>query len=297
MSKDLVCSWPRVNFPSVCRDVDLVIGIDEAGRGPVLGSLVYVAAFWPKSEHESICKLGFDDSKQLKEGQRDDLFAQIRNHGSIGWVIEEISASEISKLMLKPQPVSLNTLSYNAVIRALETIKCADNASGARDIYVDTVGDPEFYKSTLVRALGEDYGSFTIEKKADAIYRVVSAASIIAKVTRDTLMREYEWVEHGMGLEKTYGSGYPGDEACVKWLVNSQQKVFGFPNLVRFSWSTSRESLLKGNACEVLWECDEDPTTGGADILSHFSVGVKKQKRSAFFTKRKMQLLTTDFLK
>lgn len=51
------------------------------------------------------------------------------------------------------------------------------------DIYVDTVGDPEYYKSRLTSALGKDFGRFTIEKKADATYKVVSAASIIAKVT------------------------------------------------------------------------------------------------------------------
>jgi ribonuclease HII len=49
-------------------------------------------------------------------------------------------------------------------------------------VYIDTVGDPEFYKSRLVNALGADYGTFIIEKKADATYKVVGAASIVAKV-------------------------------------------------------------------------------------------------------------------
>ena len=94
-----VCGWPRVYIPDSCRNVEIVIGIDEAGRGPVLGSLIYCAAFWPVSEHEAICKLGFDDSKQLKEGERDRLFDSIRAHPSIGWVIEEITAQEISEVI------------------------------------------------------------------------------------------------------------------------------------------------------------------------------------------------------
>ena len=98
MKSATVCDWPRVHIPDSCRNVEIFIGIDEAGRGPVLGSLVYCAAFWPASEHEAICKLGFDDSKQLKEGERDRLFDKIRAHPSIGWVIEEITAQEISSV-------------------------------------------------------------------------------------------------------------------------------------------------------------------------------------------------------
>ena len=98
MKSAIVCDWPRVHFPDSCRNVEIVIGIDEAGRGPVLGSLVYCSAFWPVSEHEAISKLGFDDSKQLKEGERDRLFDKIKAHPSIGWVIEEITAQEISEV-------------------------------------------------------------------------------------------------------------------------------------------------------------------------------------------------------
>jgi hypothetical protein len=90
--------WSRVRIPDSCRGVDIVIGIDEAGRGPVLGPLVYAAAFWPVSEDAAIQKMGFNDSKQLKESDRDGFFQSIRNHPSIGWVIEEISAADISRV-------------------------------------------------------------------------------------------------------------------------------------------------------------------------------------------------------
>lgn len=197
----LVCSWPRVKIPDACRGKEIVVGIDEAGRGPVLGSLVYVAAFWPADENEAMCKLGFDDSKQVSTENRDKFFDAIRCHPSIGWVVEELTAEEISEEMLRAEPVSLNAISYNAVIRALEIIRDGGrgrvtyNNEGVEqgagsdevppvvtDVFVDTVGDPEFYKSRLVNALGADFANFTIEKKADATYKVVSCASIVAKV-------------------------------------------------------------------------------------------------------------------
>jgi ribonuclease H2 subunit A len=90
--------WNTIHIPEACKGVDIVIGVDEAGRGPVLGSLVYAAAFWPVSESSEIEKMGFDDSKQLKEGERDRLLSQLISHPSIGWVIEEISAETISEV-------------------------------------------------------------------------------------------------------------------------------------------------------------------------------------------------------
>lgn len=222
MEEEMISGWKRVHIPDSCRGVDIVVGIDEAGRGPVLGSLIYAAAFWPLSEHEAICGLKFDDSKQLSEEQRDGLFKGIRAHPSIGWVIEELSAEYISQEMQRVNPVSLNKISYDSVIKALETIRDATGKNGesppfVKDVYVDTVGDPDYYKSVLKRALGDDFANFVIEKKADATYKVVSAASIVAKVSRDALLKEWVWKEPSINLDKNFGSGYPGDEKCVNW--------------------------------------------------------------------------------
>ncbi len=256
-----ICDWNRVYIPDACKGVEIVVGIDEAGRGPVVGPLVYCAAFWPKSLHEEICKMGFNDSKQLKESDREKMFEEIKSHPAIGWVIEELTAEFISENMLKPIPKSLNAISYDGVINMLSTIRDGgintnsialdpDQAPIVNDVYVDTVGDPETYKHRLTSAFGDDFANFTIEKKADATYKVVGAASIIAKVTRDTVIKEWTYPETILNncLDKSFGSGYPGDENCVKWLqkANKESGVFGFPSIVRFSWSTTGEYLNVG---------------------------------------------------
>lgn len=55
------------------------MGIDEAGRGPVMGSMVYACTVWPISRKEQLSKLGFDDSKKLNEDTRERLFEVIKN--------------------------------------------------------------------------------------------------------------------------------------------------------------------------------------------------------------------------
>ena len=93
--------WKLVHIPDSCKQVDIIVGVDEAGRGPVLGDLVYAMAFWPCSEDEKISKLAFNDSKQLKESERESLLRQILNHPDIGWVIEIISPQTISEVSWK----------------------------------------------------------------------------------------------------------------------------------------------------------------------------------------------------
>jgi ribonuclease H2 subunit A len=89
-------------------------------------------------------------------------------------------------------------------------------------VFVDTIGDAGRYQSRLEREiLGVN---FTVCPKADAIYPIVSAASIAAKVTRDQLQGS---------TEGECGSGYPGDAVTVAWLRERLHPVRGFPLDVR----------------------------------------------------------------
>jgi len=296
--------WLRMHFPEACKGVEVVIGVDEAGRGSVLGSLIYTAAFWPKSEDEAISKLGFDDSKQLKEGERDRLADRIKAHGNIGWIIAELRPELISREMLKCSPTSLNALSYKAVAWMLEQIKdYPGNAPIVQDLYIDTVGDPDTYKRFLqynVSSCNQDPAdwNFTIEKKADANYRVVGAASIIAKTMRDLSIKEWVYPEctgenSYRQIDKDFGSGYPGDPKCVEWLKRHRHQVFGYPAIVRFSWSTVREIIEKGKeegVAQMKWEAEDDDTQGAPAITSFFGgAGAHTTKRSAYFINRGMK--------
>ncbi|GBG29664.1 Ribonuclease H2 subunit A [Hondaea fermentalgiana] len=237
--------------PDKCKDgVPCILGIDEAGRGPVLGPMVYGAAYWPKSEADSIDKLGFNDSKQLKETDRDRFFGILeREKDRIGHVICDLSAEHISANMLLRTPVSLNVISHSTAIEMIKRVRA--QGVNVAEIYVDAVGNCEWYEKRLAKIF--PHAQVTVRAKADAIYKVVGAASIYAKVTRDRALRDWVFREHydAQGqplrrkrqLEELNCSGYPSDERTVAWLRKNADPVFGFPSVVRFSWKTARSML------------------------------------------------------
>lgn len=109
---------------------------------------------------------------------------------------------------------------------------------------------------------------FDVRPKADSIFKVVSAASIAAKVTRDAWIENwiYEEVPQPNSPNNTSssdsvaspwilaerGSGYPSDPKTKAWLSSSLEKTFGFPSIVRFSWATATVKL-KEEAHPVKW--------------------------------------------
>jgi len=155
--------------------------------------------------------------------------------------------------MLQICPTSLNVISHEC---AIEMIQAAlRKGYKLTHVYIDTVGVPEHY----VQKLDSRFAGvtpkikFTVEPKADANYSVVSAASIAAKVTRDRLIEEWSATLHSKGedAEKT-GSGYPSDPMTKVWMQKNVQKLFGYSNMVRFSWETCKV-ILDTHAVEVKW--------------------------------------------
>ncbi|KAG5177120.1 ribonuclease H-like domain-containing protein [Tribonema minus] len=266
------------------------MGIDEAGRGPVLGPMTYGAAYWSMNDDEAIKKLGYDDSKALSEDKREKLYKGIMAEQRIGWVLRVLGARELSARMLRRAPHSLNAISHAA---AAEMIRHAlGRAVALTHVYVDTVGDPDNY----ARALRREFPGigFTVAKKADSLYKTVSAASICAKVVRDRALARWRYREPGVfagdAAARAYGSGYPGDARCSAWLRSHVDTIFGFPDVARFSWSTARD-LLEAAAAKVEWEEEEE-----GDVQGGFGGPQGAPKLDAFFT-RSGQAPRTQYFK
>ncbi|KAI9246594.1 ribonuclease H-like domain-containing protein [Sporodiniella umbellata] len=213
-----------------------MLGVDEAGRGPCLGPMVYAICYCPISRLEDLKKLCFDDSKKLTKDKRDRLAKVIeQNKDWIGWAVYVISPQDISYNMLKRPVFNLNEMAHDATIRLIQEV--IKNQVNLEQIFVDPVGPSVSYQRKLSSFFPGR--AIVVEPKADALYPVVSAASICAKVTRDQYVENWVWTEPEMdNVSKAFGSGYPADPNTVRWLDQNQDSFFGFPTLVRFSWKT-----------------------------------------------------------
>lgn len=280
-----------------------IMGIDEAGRGPVLGPMVYGCLYCARSYQKTLSSLNFADSKTLKEEKREELFENLKGDESIGWAVDVIDPKELSAKMLKKNKINLNEISHDSAIGLV--VRVLNMGVLLTEVYVDTVGDPEKYRTKLSERFPAI--KFVVAKKADSLYPVVSGASIVAKVTRDRALREWVLDETADNMLRNFGSGYPGDPETKAWLKQHKHSVFGFPSLVRFSWGTCTPYFK--DIVEVLWESDKMDEDGsgssnGKRQLKLSNVGVTTSKRKSeeiessgkgrckFFQARKLEQLT-----
>ncbi|KAJ2898846.1 hypothetical protein GGI21_004841, partial [Coemansia aciculifera] len=83
-----------------------------------------------------------------------------------------------------------------------------------------------------------------------------------------------------------YGSGYPSDPNTVRWLKQSVDHVFGFPGIIRFSWSTCVK-LLDDSAAKIVWPDDEEHPQTNAKLANFFASKQDTRPRSKFFSRRR----------
>lgn len=262
-----------------------VLGIDEAGRGPVLGPMVYSAFYLPNHLHHRLLTQdhSFNDSKALTPAVRSNMMRVLCSPGnqlfdSCGWAVKVLSARDISSGMMRPGYGGVYNLNAQAADATLEIIQgVVENQNvDVRDVFIDTVGNPKAYQQKLEGVFPAL--NIHVAKKADSLYPCVSAASIVAKVTRDaaleacyemTLEDQQDFDEQSAnGPSQTtegWGSGYPSDSKCVGWLRRNMDPIFGWGHECRFSWGTAKEMLESETGTSVDWNDDN-----GDDVIAEF---------------------------
>jgi ribonuclease H2 subunit A len=146
--------------------------------------------------------------------------------------------------MLSTTPTNLNEMSHDAARMLVQAV--LDAGLTVSTLYVDTVGPEAKYQDKLEQFFPTI--KIHVSKKADAKYKVVGAASINAKVTRDQMLENFEFEEPGLETSREFGSGYTSDPHTINWAENEFDPVFGLPSIARFGWSSVANLFSKHKA-------------------------------------------------
>ncbi|MFB6296907.1 MAG: ribonuclease HII [Salinirussus sp.] len=201
------------------------IGVDEAGKGPVLGSMFAAAV---RADPAALPD-GVGDSKGIPPDRRDDLASAIRAAAAA------VAVAEVPVARIDDPETDMNGLTVAAHADAVSGVTPTDG-----DEPVPAVADAADTNAVrFERRVGARCPGVTLraEHGADAAHPVVGAASIVAKVERDAhvadLAREFGDV----------GSGYPGDPVTREFLETYVEENGDLPDCARSSWRTSRDVL------------------------------------------------------
>lgn len=196
-------------------------GVDEAGRGSMIGPLVVCGISVEESKLDSLKKLGVKDSKKLDPQQRERLFPKILEISDFTLVIK-VDCQTIDKNVMQKR---LNILEAKTMATIIKNMN-------VDIVYVDScdVNPIRFYDNIVSNIPGKKPTIYSLHK-AENINIVVAAASIIAKVLRDEEIRKIN-----EKYNNAVGSGYPSDKKSIDFVTNLVGNSKDIPNFIRKSW-------------------------------------------------------------
>ncbi|MDD3552170.1 MAG: ribonuclease HII [Methanothrix soehngenii] len=202
----------------------LLMGADEAGKGPVIGSMFVAGLVIDEERFFDLAVLGVKDSKMLSPAKREALARKITTIATDQYILE-VRAEVIDELRLVMTMNDIMVRSFSQVVGRLH----ADRAIlDAADVNAERFAQ-------AVRNHSKTSMDLIAEHKADQRHHVVSAASILAKVRRDQSMRELESEMHCK-----IGSGYPHDRDTIAFLSEWVRENNDLPPCARHSWTTAQ---------------------------------------------------------
>ncbi len=207
----------------------LVAGVDEAGRGCVIGPLVVAGVMMKSEDLPILTELGVKDSKLLTAEKRELLYPVI---------LQLVEKYETIKVMPYQIDVAVESLRRLHKLNRLEARTMAQiiESLNPNEAYVDAADTVEHRFGNHIRECLKCKTRIISRHKADRIYPIVSAASIIAKVERDREVANLR-LEHG-----DFGSGYLTDGKTMTFLKQLLEKNEEYPDFVRKSWKPAKRA-------------------------------------------------------
>ncbi len=188
--------WNRLSYERELwqKGIALVAGVDEAGCGPLAGPVMAAAVMFPSSWAETglYTKLrGLNDSKQLDEEEREKFFAVITSHPEIHFAISTVDVEMIDR-------INIRQAAWRGMNLALDQITPKPQHALVDGLKISWLPYPQ---TALVEGDAKSYS--------------IAAASVLAKVTRDRAMREYDRLYPGYGFAGHKGYATPQHYAAI----------------------------------------------------------------------------------
>ena len=211
----------------------IIAGIDEAGRGAVIGPMVLACISIDSKDSKKLEAIGVKDSKELSAKRREELFKQIESFAK-DIIVVKVSACKISSF--KAKGINLDKL---------EAMKIAEMVTmiNADKIYIDSIEqNSEKFEKMIREFLPEEKkkAELVVKNYLDENIPVVSAASIIAKVERD---KEIEEIKKQVNFD--FGVGYSHDDRTRDFIEKILQTEDQPPSYLRIHWETVQDIARK----------------------------------------------------
>jgi len=206
-----------------------VLGIDEAGRGPVIGPLMIAGAMIEEGDEKLLGEV--KDSKLLTQKKRVELWESIT--GIAKYKVIEVSPQEID--------AAVESVGNDMNLNWLEAKHQAEiiNYFNPDVVIIDCPHPiPKKYEDHIKQLVNKKDIKYIVEHKADFNYKVCSAASILAKVRRE---EEMDKIKEKYG---NTGPGYPANAVTQNFLKENWNK---YPEIFRHSWSTYKKVAIANN--------------------------------------------------
>lgn len=206
----------------------IVLGVDEAGRGPVLGPLIVGGFAMDETSLGRLVEIGVRDSKELSPRAREQIYEELGRYGRRETIV--IAPRQIDGAVARG---ALNDLEARAFGEMIGRVRPSRTFVDACDPNASRFG-------ATVRRLSAWEGAVVSRHKADRDFPLVGAASIVAKVVRDRAM-----VELGRELGEDIGSGYQTDPVTIAFLKAHLPRAGERPAWLRSSWSTTARLMAE----------------------------------------------------
>ncbi len=202
----------------------MLLGADEAGKGPVIGSMFVAGLVIEEDKLFDLAGIGVKDSKLLTPTKREILARKISGIATDQYILE-VKAQVIDELR---QVMTMNDIMVRSYTTVVAKLHADRGILDAADVNAQRFAD-------RVKTASKTSMDLLAEHKADQRHHVVSAASILAKVRRDASMRELE-----AAMCCKIGSGYPHDQDTINFLTEWVKEKRELPPCARHSWATAQ---------------------------------------------------------